>query len=695
MTTVVLAEKPDQGRKFAKALGASGTSHTKGFIEIKEDSSLLKDHTIVTWGIGHLVSLVEPDAYDEKYKKWVINDLPIIPETMKYWINKSTRQQFNIVKEQLKKADRIIIATDPDREGENIAYSIFRMCGKEIWGKPKKRLWINSLQEKEIKRGFQALRDSKETFNYFVEAGTRQIADWLIGMNLTRYFSLLLQSQKIHSPKGKPWSIGRVQTPTNALICKNYLERLNFKPVPYYQLIGTSKVNNEGIRFVEDKENRKYFDKNEVTQLVARYSLNAISEVQVESVEKELKAKSAPHLFSLGGLQSYCSTQFGYTAKKTLDIAQTLYTKGLTSYPRTNSSLITDNEFKYLLDNIDKYQDYIHTNLTIAHREPRKQYVDSDKVKEHYAIIPTDSFDKIQDLTETEEKVYKAIIKQTLAMFLEDYQYYKTTVKINANGIPFVTNGNESFKEGWKVITADISSQKKENSSLPRLGKGQTIPFTIEVESKETTPPQQITEAKLVSETGLMAKLNLGTPATRADIIETLKSREYIKNDGKTKLVPTPRGLLLYDYTKNLLVGSPEMTAKWEIYLKGIGEGKNDSATFIGKIKEGIPIIFDKMQQEVKAIDPSKVKGIYTDKTTCINGYQVIEKNKSFEISNNTEKFYIFKTIAGGKLSLSDIKELLTNGRTKRKTFVSKKKKKFEAILVLQNDKKLSFCFED
>ena len=233
MTTVVLAEKPDQGRKFAKALGASGTSHTKGFIEIN-DCSLLNDHTIVTWEIGHLVSLVEPDAYDEKYKKWVINDLPIIPETMKYWINKSTRQQFNIVKEQLKKADRIIISTDPDREEENIAYSIFRMCGSNIWKKPKQRLWINSLQEKEIKRGVRSLRDSKETFNYFVEAGTRQTADWLIGMNLTRYFSLLLQSQKIHSPKGKPWSIGRVQTPTNALICKNYLERLNFKPVPYY-----------------------------------------------------------------------------------------------------------------------------------------------------------------------------------------------------------------------------------------------------------------------------------------------------------------------------------------------------------------------------------------------------------------------------------------------------------------------------
>ncbi len=697
MTTVVLAEKPDQGRKFAKALGASGTSHTKGFIEIKEDSSLLKDHTIVTWGIGHLVSLVEPDAYDEKYKKWVINDLPIIPETMKYWINKSTRQQFNIVKEQLKKADRIIIATDPDREGENIAYSIFRMCGKEIWGKPKKRLWINSLQEKEIKRGFQALRDSKETFNFFVEAGTRQTADWLIGMNLTRYLSLLLQTQGIHSPKGKPWSVGRVQTPTNSLICQNYLERLNFKPVPYYQLVGTSKVNEQNIRFIEDKADRKYFDKKELEQIIKDKELSSISEVTIDSVDKELKTKVAPHLFSLGEFQSYCSSEFGWTAKETLSIAQSLYTKGLTSYPRTNSHFITTNEFTYLLANLDKYQSYLSTHFPIKYKEARKEYVNDSKVKEHYAIIPTDSFNKLDELSEKEKKGYEVIVRRTLAIFLEDYQHNKTTIKVNANGIPFIATGNEPLNKGWKAIISDFEAkEEKEISQLPLLIKGQIIPFVITMEEKETKPPQQITEAKLVSENGLMAKLNLGTPATRAEIIESLKAREYIKNDGKTKLIPTDRGLFLYEYTKNLLIGSPEMTAKWETYLKGIGEGQAKAAPFVDRIKKSIPSIFNQLDQEVPQINPSQFSGIAVDKVLNIGAYQVKDKGKLYEVRGDNEEFVIWKTFSGYSLKLSDIEELLTNGKTStKKPLISKNKKKFQAILQLNENKKLQFHYEN
>ncbi|MCY3067577.1 DNA topoisomerase [Aerococcus mictus] len=694
MLTVVLAEKPDQGKKFAKALGK--TNNHKKYVEVT-NSPIFSGDLIVTWGIGHLVSLAEPQAYDESLKKWSMETLPIIPDNMKYIVNKATSSQFKVVKEWLTKADTIIIATDPDREGENIAYSIFRLCGQGVWQKPKKRLWINSLQEKEIIRGFKNLREASETFNYFIEAGSRQTADWLIGLNLTRYFSLLLQSKKVRSPKGKSWSIGRVQTPTNSLICENYLERKNFKPVPYDVLVGESPYEDKIIQFHEDRKENKFFDKDELELYLENHGLKEVTSANVNEVKKELKSKDSPSLFSLGGLQSHCSTKFGWTASETLEIAQKLYTLGYTSYPRTDSKLITENELIYLKAHYSDYQAFLNEDFPMVKKTPSVTHVNGNKVKEHYAIIPTDTIPKITDLSEKEKLCYQEVVKRTLAMFMDDYRYNQTTVKVNANDVIFKTTGQEVIENGWKVLTETQETEKDENKeTLPNYQEGQVIPFKITIESKETKPPQQITEAKLVSDNGLMAKLNLGTPATRAGIIETLKKREYIKNDGKTKLIPTDRGLLLYDFTKNLLVGRPDMTAKWEQYLEKIGEGKAKPDLFISKIKESIPSLFDQLSQESESIDLSNLQNTYTNEIYDIGDYHVVEKEKVYEVTKEGENssFPIWKIIGKKEVNRNDLEELLTIGKTsKKKSMKSKKGKKFEAFLVL-NDKKVNYAFE-
>lgn len=685
MKIVILAEKPDQAKKYATALGK--VKRGKGYFEVNTD--ILSGDVFVTWGIGHLVGLASMDKYGEQYKKWDMKNLPFSPERMIYEVNSNTKDQFQNAKAQLEKADEIIIATDPDREGENIAYSIFSKCSSKVRNTPKKRLWINSMVDKEIKRGFQNLKDSKETFNYYVEAQTRQISDYLVGMNFTQFFTLLAQSKGL---KGV-YSLGRVQTPCNSLVVENDLAIKNFKEETFYKLFGTVKKNSQEVKFINDT---KYKSKEELQEDIKKYSLGKTLKTKIASVSKEIKAKKAPKLFNLGGIQNYANKKWKYSLDKSLKIIQSLYQEGYLSYPRTDSDLITTNEFEYLKVNLEKYKQAIGVQFKNGNMEPRKEYVNNEKVLEHYAIIPTDKIPVLNSLKTEEKNIYEAVVKNTLLMFAEDYVYEATKVFIKVNGMEFVAKGNVPKNLGWTNLEALEEKGDEEKVTLPEFHEGEEVVFNPSVDTGKTKPPARLTESSLGAKNGLMDKLDLGTPATRSSIVKTLIDREYIKVE-KTKLYPTEKGLLLYDFTKNILLGSPEMTSKWESHLKKIGIGEGSQRNFLKNINNFI----NKTLQELKKkeISTEKVQQIKDSNKSMINNFLVEEQAKVYKCSKKDDpeySFIIFKNISKKNISPTNVKQLLEKGKTPLlKGFTSAKTgKKFDAHLVLK-DKKISFEFKN
>lgn len=682
LKTVILAEKPNQAKKYANALGT--VKRGKGYFDI--DSNIINGDVSITWGVGHLVELSSMDRYGEQYKKWNMNNLPFHPSNMLYEVSEKTRDQFINAKKQLEEADLIIVATDPDREGENIAYSIFSMCSEKVRNTPKKRLWINSMVDKEVQRGFRNLRDSKETYNFYVEAQTRQISDYLVGMNFTQYFTLFAQSKGLSGI----YSLGRVQTPCNSLIVQYDRDIKIFKEEIFYKLIGmaTKYTNNDKVKFFSET---KYRTKDELASALNPFQLEAKIKTNILSVQKEIETKKAPKLFNLGGIQSYSNKKWKYSLDKSLKIIQSLYQEGYLSYPRTESDLITTNEFEYLKNNLENYKKVIGVSFESKNIVPRKEYVNNEKVLEHYAIIPTENTPNLSSLDEAQRNIYEAVVRNTILMFAEDYSYETTVVKVNINGIDFVTKGNVPKVLGWTNIEKlDDDKEKESNVILPEFVEGEVILFTPNLEEGKTKPPSRLTEASLGGKGGLMDRLGLGTPATRSSILKTLIDREYVKVE-KTKLYPTEKGILLYDLTQNILLGSPEMTAKWEEYLKKIGSGEGSQKIFLNNINSFISKTLNELKG--KELTRDKVQKVQDINKIEIGEYLVKEESKVFKCTNKKQnpakEFIIFKKIAGKNLTLPQIKQLLIKNKTNLiKGFTSNKSgKKFDAYLVLKGDK--------
>lgn len=675
MKTVILAEKPAQGKKYANALGT--VKRGNGYFDVETD--ILSGEVVVTWGIGHLVSLSGMDKYGEQYKKWSIDNLPFQPEKMLYEVSTKTKDQFEHVKRQLETADTIIIATDPDREGENIAYSIFSKCSSKVKNAPKKRLWINSMVDKEIQRGFKNLKDSMETYNYYVEAQTRQISDYLVGMNFTQFFTLLAQSKGLDGV----YSLGRVQTPCNSLIVQNDISIKNFKEETYYRILGSVTKENKDIKFTNET---KYATKEELSKAINKYGLEKPVQASIALVKKEIKSKKSPKLFNLGGIQSYANKKWKYSLDMSLKIIQSLYQEGYLSYPRTDCDLITTSEFEYLKANLDKYKQLIDVSFNNGNMEARKEYVNNDKVLEHYAIIPTEKTPDLSVLDEAQRNIYNAVVKNTILIFAEDYVYESTIVNININDMEFTAKGNVPKNPGWTKVEILETEEKEEIITLPKFEEFEKVQFISKTEEGKTKPPTRLTEATLGAKGGLMDKLNLGTPATRSSIIKTLIDREYMHVE-KTKLYPTEKGLLLYELTKNILLGSPEMTAKWEDYLKKIGVGTGIQAAFLNNISNFIcTTLNDLKKNEINTERIQKIKNINKKE---IGNYLVEEKTKVFKCSNKTDpkdEFVIFKDICDKKINQTQLKQLLEKGKTSLiKGFKSKAGKSFDAYLILQS----------
>lgn len=698
--TVILAEKPDQAKQYVKALG-NIKKKTNAYIEV--DSKLFKGETIVTWGLGHLISLSKPIEYEGISKVWGYHNLPIVPglKEMKYEVSEGKEYQFNAVKNQLESADTIIIATDIDPEGENIAYLIMNECDPKIWTKNIKRLRANTLNPKKLTEFFQDLKDPKDYYNDYLQANARQIADWLVGMNFTELMTVKGQEAGL---KGL-YSIGRVRTPTLNLVCENFLRIKNFKPESYAMLEGLHEEDNHKIKFTHSK---KYFDKEELKNDLEKYNLKGLKEAQILSVEKSQKEKEPPKLFDLSGIQTYAEKKYGWSLDKTASMADSLRLKGFLSYVRTEIDLITTSEFDQLKNNLEEYKKLLNVEFENEQLEPRKRFVDNSKVKEHHAIIPTEDLPNFEEMTPDEQKLYAAITKNSILMFAPNYVYESTKVTVSANGLEFHVTGIIPKSLGWKNIESEDTEEEADESSpnvLVDYKDGQVIPFKINLAQKETKPEKQLTEAGLGGKTGLMKKLNIGTPATRTNIVKELINEGSIEVE-KSKLKPTVKGLLLWEMTKDLEVGKVDLTRTWEESLEKISTGEIDQESFINETHIFVKSLIETFKDTT--LNGKLVQQVVEQHTKTIGTYTVeLIKGKngafySIKDKQSAEQLFTLSLMfQGKKVTQSILEELLINKKTKTKIkgFKSKKKKdkdgkplKYDAFLSLENNKyKLSF----
>ena len=560
---LVLAEKPSVGRDIARVLGCKNEKN--GYIE--------GNKYIVTWALGHLVTLADPETYDKKYKSWDMSDLPILPKDLKTVVIKKSAKQFNTVKAQLNRNDvnEVVIATDAGREGELVARWIIE---KAHIKKPIKRLWISSSTDKAIKEGFTKLKDAKEYNNLYYSAIARAEADWIVGINATRALTTKYNASL---------SCGRVQTPTLAMILKREDEIRNFKPKDYYTLdILTEKGGNYLKLSWHDKNNSTSTFNKEKIENIKKKVLN--KDLKIVDVKKSNKKKYAPSLYDLTELQRDANKMFGYSAKETLSIMQKLYEhhKVLT-YPRTDSRYLTDDIVDTLKDRIKAVNTSEYSKVCMkllkTKIKPNKSFVDKSKVTDHHAIIPTEERVFLGDLSDKERKIYDLVVKRFLSVLCPPFEYEQTTIKGSCEGETFTAKGNKIIKLGWREnYTVD---DNETYDGIIDINVDEVLKVeSVKIENKKTNPPSYLNEATLLTE---MEKHNLGTVATRADIIEKLFNSFFVEMKNK-EIHITSKGRQLLDLAPKDLK-SPELTAKWEKTLNDISKGKSKKNEFLNEMK--------------------------------------------------------------------------------------------------------------
>lgn len=560
---LVLAEKPSVGRDIARVLGCKNEKN--GYIEGSK--------YIVTWALGHLVTLADPETYDKKYKSWEMNDLPILPKELKTVVIKKTSKQFNTVKAQLNRndVDEVVIATDAGREGELVARWIIE---KAHIKKPIKRLWISSSTDKAIKEGFTKLRDGRDYNNLYYSAIARAEADWIVGINATRALTTKYNASL---------SCGRVQTPTLAIILKREDEIRNFKPKDYYTLDVLTEKGGSYLKLSwHDRNNStSTFNKDKIEKIKKKVNNK---DLKIVDVKKSNKKKYSPALYDLTELQRDANKIFGYSAKETLSIMQKLYEhhKVLT-YPRTDSRYLTDDIVDTLKDRIKAVNTSEYSKVCMkllkTKIKPNKSFVDNSKVSDHHAIIPTEERVFLGDLSDKERKIYDLVVKRFLSVLCPPFEYEQTTIKGVCEGETFTANGNKINKLGWRENYTVEDDETYGGIIDVNVGEVLNIE-SVKIESKKTNPPSYLNEATLLTE---MEKNNLGTVATRADIIEKLFNSFFVEMKNK-EIHITSKGRQLLDLAPADLK-SPELTAKWEKTLTDISKEKSKKNDFINQMK--------------------------------------------------------------------------------------------------------------
>ena len=557
---LVIAEKPSVAISIAKVIGANK----------KKDGYYEGNGYRVSWCVGHLIQMANPDAYDEKYAKWNMADLPIIPSDYKYEVAKATKKQFNILKKLMndKEVDTVINACDAGREGE----SIFRLVYNQVNCKKKmKRLWISSMEDSAIKEGFDNLTDGKDYDNLFESAQARAIADWLVGMNISRLYSCLYQQN---------YSVGRVQTPTLAMIVKRDDEIANYQKEKYY----TVELSMNGFTLSTDRID----DEVAAEQLISLVG----DKIEITDVIQKEKITKPDLPFDLTTLQRECNKYFGYSAKQTLDYTQSLYEKKLITYPRTDSRCLTEDMIVSTVNNILGKNDFDTERIKVV--------FNSKKVTDHHAIIPTISSVKedVSELPLSEAKVYFLISDKFHASV--GYPLIENTTKIVASfdGFEFTSSGKVIKDEGFSKYLKEYKSKKNEDIELPDVKVGDVISIDNKnIKEKFTQPPKHFTEDTLLKamevagnealEKGVeVERKGLGTPATRAGIIENLIFKGFVERD-KKNLIATHKGISLVTIVADNFK-SAETTAKWEMELSDIAQGKSSKEEFLEAIENDI-----------------------------------------------------------------------------------------------------------
>ncbi len=584
---VCIAEKPSVAREIAKVLGA--TASHDGYIE--------GNGYQVTWTYGHLCTLKEPQDYCEQWRRWSVSALPMIPPrfSIKLIDNDGYKKQFAVIERLMQAADGIINCGDAGQEGELIQRWVMQKAKATC---PVQRLWVSSLTEEAIREAFAALKPQDEYQSLYEAALCRAIGDWLLGMNATRLYTLRFRQQQ-----GQVLSIGRVQTPTLAMIVKRHFEIKNFKPEKYW-ILSTLYRN---VVFSSTKGKIKKPDEGQAAMEAIRGK-----DFTVTDIQQKAGTEAPPRLFDLTSLQVECNKKYSFSADDTLKHIQSLYEKKLTTYPRVDTTYLSDDVYAKcpsILQGITPYAPLIQPLMGKKLKKSKKVF-DSSKVTDHHAIIPTGTNPQNVSLTLDEKRVFDLVARRFIAVFYPDCKFSTTTVLGEVEKVEFKATGKQILEEGWRVVfggksDASENSENSENSdnsdkeqTLPAFEKGEHGPHEPALTEKQTTPPKPYTEATLLRAMETAGKMvdneelrdalkanGIGRPSTRAAIIETLYKRQYISKVRKS-LEPTPTGIALIGVIQEELLKSAELTGQWEKKLRDIEAHKYDSRQFIEELKQ-------------------------------------------------------------------------------------------------------------
>ena len=685
MTTCIIAEKPPVARDIARIVGANS----------RQDGYLEGNGYFVTWAMGHLIALAMPEAYG--FTAYKAEDLPIRPNPFQlivrqvrkdkeYISDPAALKRLKIIRSCFDRADRIIVATDAGREGELIFRWIYAHLGCR---KPFYRLWISSLTDKATREGMANLKSGNNYENLYHSAQARAEADWLVGINASRALSIARRGG---------YSLGRVQTPTLAMVCRRYIENRDFSSAPYWKLSAFTEKEGMSLKAIGviDYES-------ESSAQTALAALRSQSRLTIESVTRKVGHTSPPLLYDLTALQKEANRCHGFSADKTLSIAQSLYEKKITTYPRTGSRYISEDVFEEVPVLLRKIGKTLSNPLN-------RHSVDNDKVTDHHAIIPTG--ETPQGLSADEVTVYQMVVTRFVEAFSPDSEEERVQVQFTDDTNIFTWKACRQISLGWKAVQKNKATETEEKedgdeqvlSSLPNLTEGEVLPLVdAEITEHKTKPKPLYTEATLLSamenagrevedaeSKKAMAEYGIGTPATRANIIETLILRDYIRREKKA-IVPTEKGLAVYEIVKDKKIANAEMTGSWELALAAIEAGKMPSERFAQGINSYVGTICEELlslSSEQKSYPVyrcpecgSESVGIYAKVAKC--------RNKDCN-------FHVFREVCGTLLSEDNIRDLLTTGRTPiLNGLTSKAGKKFNARLVLNEDYTTSFEFEN
>ena len=667
----IIAEKPSVARQISRVVGA--TQRKVGYYG--------GNNYCVTWAFGHLMQLAMPEAYGVTgFRRETI---PIIPKEFKLVIRKnlkgdeelSLNEQVYAIKNLFDHSEYIIVATDAGREGELIFRYVYQYLNCHT---PFKRLWISSLTDKAIKEGLDNLRDGHEYDNLFLAAKARSEADWLVGINAT-------QALTIAAGRGT-YSLGRVQTPTLAMVCHRFLENKNFVPTPFWQMHFTTGDDGKAVKF---QTTERWNDKETAESLYQQLKGN--KSVVISKVECKEKTEDPPLLYDLTALQKDANVKYGFTAEQTLAIAQKLYEAKAITYPRTSSRYIPDDvydEIPKLLRTLQENEQWGALSMTI--RKPNTRSVDASKVTDHHALLITG--EKLEHPSNDDKKIYNMIVARMLEAFSEKCEKQQTTIMVEVDGVQFVTKGTVIKKAGWRFI----QNEETDNDRLPNWKEGQELAVSGWGLAEGKTKPVPIhTEATLLSEMESCGKgiddeelaqaikeCGIGTPATRANIIETLINREYMIRLNK-QLIPTEKGLFIYDLLKDKQIADVAMTGQWEKALSRIERGEYNANNF----RKGIEDYTTGIVQELLSLeDKFEHSGIGIPCPKCGKGTMQFYK-KVVKCDNPACDCHVFREKAGKELTNEQLKALLTEGKTGIiKGFKSKQGNSFDAVVTLNHE---------